>query len=135
MIVLCLFSDFIFLFIFLFHIHRYILNECYNCTSSIRTGTIYNSDLSFLAFLSYSVVWWTTIWWTLCIFSDFLGQFLCLIYTWYRLHVYYNWMDLFDLDRRSMPCDWTDNKHIFVSYCVIKDNILINFMYIFRFVY
>jgi hypothetical protein len=99
---LCLLPDCIFLLMLLFYIHRYILNECYNCTSSIRTGSIYNSDLSFLAFLSYCVVWWTTNWWTLCIFSDFVNQFLCLIYTWWRLHVFYNWMVLFDLDRRSM---------------------------------
>ena len=36
------------------HIH---LNECYNCTSSMRTGDVYSSDLSFLVFLSSCVVW------------------------------------------------------------------------------
>jgi hypothetical protein len=70
-ICLCLLPDCIFLLMLLFYIHRYILNECYNCTSSIRTGSVYNSDLSFLAFLSCCVVCYTTNWWTLCIFSDF----------------------------------------------------------------
>ena len=39
----------------------------------------------------------------------------------YRL-LYYNCTDLFDLDRRSIPCDWTDN-------------ISMNFMYIFVWIF
>jgi hypothetical protein len=49
----------------------------------------------------------------------FFNHLLCFIYTWYRLHVYFDWTDLFDLDRMNIPCDWTDNipmnfMHIFV---------------------
>jgi len=53
---LCIFSDFIFLLILLFYIHRYILYECYNWKCSIRTGVVYNSDLHFLVFVSHCVM-------------------------------------------------------------------------------
>ena len=105
---LCIFSDFIFLLILLFYIHRYILYECYNWTSSIRTGVVYNSDLHFIVFVSH------------CVMDNILMNFmyilrffkiilLCFICKWCRLHVYYNFTDLLGLDRRSRPCDWTDN--------------------------
>jgi hypothetical protein len=55
----------------------------------------------------------------LYVISDFFKSFFMFYLYMIQTTCIYNWTNLFDLDRLSIPCDWTDNislnfKYIFV---------------------